>query len=372
MGYYSPTWKSGGTRPPYSQPNYAHVTNHDFGPDYKLHQPKLHGLPQGEYTLYWTFFHRSWFLSNLRLPWKNRVTLKFFTVSNIRFTFRILTTCACPENRVSPEIFHCIEYIFYHSGFLSNFVLALKNRVVLEFFTAFNILFTFRIFEQLACACPEKQSCPEFTVLIIYFLLFRIFEQLALALKTRGCPEIFRCIEYTFYYSVVLSNLRLPWKQSCPGIFHCIEYTFYIQNFWATCACPEKQRVLWIYFIECIFFLFRIFEQLALAPKNRVALEFFTVLKSILWFRIFEELAVAMKTEFSLKIFKPGGAAAPRPPASYAYGHSTYINNDKMWVLKATRSDSNHCPHQNNIKHMCKISLFSNRFFQQTSVRDWE
>jgi len=125
------------------------------------------------------------FLSNLRLPWKNRVALKFFTVLNIRFTLRILTTCACPENRVSPEIFHCIEYIFYHSGFLSNFVLALKNRVALEFFTVLNLLFTFRSFEQLACACPEKQSCFEFTVLIIYFLSFRIFEQLALGLKNR-------------------------------------------------------------------------------------------------------------------------------------------------------------------------------------------
>jgi len=143
MGYHIPHLKKWGTRPPYSPPNCAHVTNHDFDPDYKLHQPKLHGSPSSEYTLYWTFFHRSRFLSNLRLPWKNR---------------------GC------PEIFHCIEYIFYHSGFLSNFVLALKNSVALEFFTVLNILFTFRSFEQLACACPEKQSCPEFTVLIIYFL----------------------------------------------------------------------------------------------------------------------------------------------------------------------------------------------------------
>jgi len=39
---------------------------------------------------------------------------------------------------------------------LSNFVLSLKNR-----------------------------GCPEFTVLIIYFLSFRMFEKLALALKNR-------------------------------------------------------------------------------------------------------------------------------------------------------------------------------------------
>jgi len=38
MAYYIPaTWKSGGTRPPCSPPNCAHVPNHDFGPDYKLH-----------------------------------------------------------------------------------------------------------------------------------------------------------------------------------------------------------------------------------------------------------------------------------------------------------------------------------------------
>jgi len=43
---------------------------------------------------------------------------------------------------------------------LSNFVLALKNRVALEFFTVLNILFTFRNFEQLECTCPEKQRVP--------------------------------------------------------------------------------------------------------------------------------------------------------------------------------------------------------------------
>jgi len=64
-----------------------------------------------------------------------------------------LITCACPENRVCPEIFHSTEYTFNHSGFLNNFALSLKG-----------------------------QSCPEFTVLNIFFT-FGIFEQLALALK---------------------------------------------------------------------------------------------------------------------------------------------------------------------------------------------
>jgi len=72
--------------------------------------------------------------------------------------------------------------------------------------------------------------------------------------------------------------------------------------------------------LNVYFLLFKIFEQLALALKNRVALEFFTVLKYIFLFRIVEELAVALKAEFALKFFNPGGAAAPRPPALYAYG----------------------------------------------------
>jgi len=63
-----------------------------------------------------------------------------------------------------------------------------------------NILFTFRIFEQLALALKNR-GCPEFTVLNVYLLLFRIFEQLALALKKRGCPEIFRCIEDTVEFA---------------------------------------------------------------------------------------------------------------------------------------------------------------------------
>jgi len=46
-----------------------------------------------------------------------------------------------------------------------------------------HILFTFRIFEQLALALKNRRS-PELTVLNVYFLLFRMFEQLALALKT--------------------------------------------------------------------------------------------------------------------------------------------------------------------------------------------
>jgi len=85
-----------------------------------------------------------------------------------------------------------------------------------------------------------------------------------LAQKNRVGPKIFHCIEYIFYHSGFLNNLRLSWK-------------------------------------------------------TKGALEFFTVLKYFVPFWIFEQLALALKTEFALKFFKPGGGRPPRPPASYAY-----------------------------------------------------
>ena len=75
----------------------------------------------------------------------------------VLFTLRIFNNLCLPWKQSFPWNFTLyFIYNFYHSGFLSNFVLFLKNR-----------------------------GCPEFTVLIIYFLSFRIFEQLALALKNR-------------------------------------------------------------------------------------------------------------------------------------------------------------------------------------------
>ena len=77
--------------------------------------------------------------------------------------FRIFEQLArALKTRVCLENFHCIEYIFYHTGFLSKFALALKNRV-----------------------------CPELTVLNIYILSFRIFDQLALSLKTELVLKVF-------------------------------------------------------------------------------------------------------------------------------------------------------------------------------------
>jgi len=68
------------------------------------------------------------------------------------------------KNRVFPQNFYCIEYISYHSRFLSNSALTLKNRVAQKFFRVFNILFTLRIFEQLALALNSLYWIYVFTV----------------------------------------------------------------------------------------------------------------------------------------------------------------------------------------------------------------
>jgi len=64
-------------------------------------------------------------------------------------------------------------------------VLALKTEFALKIFTVLNILFTFRIFVQLALALKDR-VCPEFTVLNVYFLIFRILNNL------RVCSEFFK------------------------------------------------------------------------------------------------------------------------------------------------------------------------------------
>jgi len=145
-----------------------------------------------------------------------------------------------PKNWVCREIFHCIERIFYHSGFLSNLRLSWKTEFALKFFTAGPIeyTFTFRIFEQLAPALKNSVSWIKW----IEYIFFTIQDFWA----SCACPEkrvalkIFTVL-IQFYHSGFLSKLRLPWKQSLPWI-HCIEHVFFIiQDFWATCACPENR-----------------------------------------------------------------------------------------------------------------------------------
>ena len=83
-----------------------------------------------KFSLRWIYFLPfTWFLSNLRLPWKTECALKFFTVLNIHFAFRIFKQLLLAlKNREWPEFVLNSPYSFYHS----------------EFWTT--------------CACPEKQS----------------------------------------------------------------------------------------------------------------------------------------------------------------------------------------------------------------------
>ena len=84
-------------------------------------------ITPSEYTLnilYWKYFHCSGFLSNLRLPWKTEFFLKFSLYWVYFLPFKIFEQlCAYNETQSLPWNF-----------------------------TVFNILFTFRIFEQLALA----------------------------------------------------------------------------------------------------------------------------------------------------------------------------------------------------------------------------
>jgi len=185
----------------------------------------------------------------------------------------------------------------------------------LEFSTVLNILFTFRSFEQLVVAL-ENRVARNLSLHWNIFYYSRVLSNLRLPWKT-GCPGIFHCVEYTFHIQEFGATCACPEKHGCLEIFSCIEYTFYIQNFWATCTCPEKQRGPWIHctkyrffyysgvlsdlhlpwktelpwnFSLCwtYFFTFMSSEQLALALKNTVALEFFTVVKYVLSVRIFD------------------------------------------------------------------------------------
>ena len=87
-----------------------------------------------------------------------------------------------------PQNFHCIEYISYHSRFLSNSALTLKNRIH---------------------------------------------------------PELFHCIEYAFHSSGFLSNLHLPW-------IRCIEYIFFtvtcgeVRYWGGTVSSKAKFAKVWI------------------------------------------------------------------------------------------------------------------------------
>jgi len=184
------------------------ITNHDVGPDYTLHKPKLHGSPPSELHCIETFFTVHDFWATCACPEKNRVALKIFTAVNILFTFRIFNSFRLPRKQSFPWIF----------------------------FTVLNIFLTIQDFSATAFHLGKRRLPKWIYTVLKIFSPFTNFEQIALALKKQSCPEIFHCIEHTFYIQEFWATCVCPEKQSCPGIFHCIEYTFYIQDFWVTCA----------------------------------------------------------------------------------------------------------------------------------------
>ena len=78
----------------------------------------------------------------------------------------------------------------------------------------------------------------------------------------------FHCIEYISYHSRFLSKSALTMKyRVCPEIFYCIQYTFYTQDFWATCVCHEF-AVLNIYFLQWRAVRFVTGKALSLSKPN--------------------------------------------------------------------------------------------------------
>ena len=196
----------------------------------------------------------------------------------IEYTFYIQdfwVTCACPEKQKVPWI-HCTDYVFFIIQDFWQLALSLKNRVWPGIFHWMEYVFFIIQDFWATCTWPEKQSLLWiFTVWNILFTI-RIFEQLALALKNRVCPEVFHCIEYVVVIiQYFWATCACPEKQSCPENFHCIEYTFCIQDFWVTCACPEKQKVPWIHCTEYVFFIIQDFWASCACPENRVCPENF-------------------------------------------------------------------------------------------------
>jgi len=155
-------------------------------------------------------------------------------------------------------------------------VLALTNRVTLVFFSVLNILFTFRSFKQLAYACPEKQRVPWIHSTDYIFFIIQDFWATCAFPEKWSCPGIFHCIEIFFIIQDFWVTCACPEKQSCPEIFRCMEYTFDILNFWATCIrLPWKTKgslnlLYWIY----IFYYSGVLSNLRLPWKTELLRNF--------------------------------------------------------------------------------------------------
>ena len=151
---------------------------------------------------------RVWLWSSLHttLAQITRITASSeYTVLKIFSPFRIFKQLAIAlKNKACPENFHCIEYIFYHSVFLSNLVLALKNRVCPENFHCIKYTYFYIQEFRATCAFPEKHNLHwNFSLYWIYiFLSFRTFKQLPLTLKNRVSLKFFTVLKYILSFRI--------------------------------------------------------------------------------------------------------------------------------------------------------------------------
>jgi len=231
------------------------------------------------------------------------------------FTFRIFEQIALAlKNRGCPEFTVLKIHLLLFRSF-EQLALALKNRVALEFFTVLNILFTFRIFEQFALALKNR-GCPWFTVLNMYFLHSEFLSNLRLSWKTE-LSRNFSLYGCTFYIQNFWATCACPEKRSVPWI-HCTEYIFFIiQEFWVTCACPEKQSVPWIHCTEYVFFIIQEFWAICACPDKRSCPGIFhcsEIYFTIKDFLFLSNLRLPWKQSLPWNFQARRGDRSPRPP----------------------------------------------------------
>ena len=116
------------------------ITSHDFSPDDTLHLPKLRGS------------------SHVNIHW-------IYCIENIFTVQDFWATCACLKNRAFPEIFTVLNIFLTIQDFWATLRLQWNTEFALKILTVFNVLFTFRVCEQLALAVNSLYW--------IYFLQWR-------------------------------------------------------------------------------------------------------------------------------------------------------------------------------------------------------
>ena len=183
--------------------------------------PAKQSLPRN-FSRHWNIFYLSGFLRCLRLPWKQSLSWHLRCISYIFYIQDVWTTFACPEKQSVPWI-HCIcifEFTWIRIFIIQNFeqfALAVKNRVALKFFTVLNIAFTFRMFEQLCL--PWKTECALNSLYWIYIFIIQNFEQPAPALRNIICLEDFHCIEILFIFHDFWATWAYPENRVSPEFF---------------------------------------------------------------------------------------------------------------------------------------------------------